>query len=73
MQIINEQGSIPKIVNQSLCPKCGLPNKCGVELGKGTCWCFGYPKLENSKYEETNQCLCERCLRIELNSENIKT
>ena len=46
---------------RSKCPKCGVPNKCGVEAGKGTCWCFMYPKVEMDRNEDT--CLCETCLK----------
>ena len=47
----------------SRCPHCGAENKCGVEAGKGFCWCFELPSktLEN-KVTDDSQCLCRSCL-----------
>lgn len=47
--------------NQSKCPECGLPNKCGLEEGKGTCWCFQFPKVDIIR--DSSTCLCRRCLQ----------
>jgi hypothetical protein len=47
--------------NRPKCTECGLPNKCGVALGKGTCWCFQYPNIEMDK--DSDVCLCESCLK----------
>lgn len=29
-----------KPIDESLCPLCGGPNRCGVAEGKDQCWCF---------------------------------
>lgn len=44
------------------CPKCGLPNKCGIADGKRYCWCFGYPKID-IVIGDGDECLCESCLK----------
>ena len=53
----------PNLPIVSKCPSCGLPNKCGLELGKGTCWCFTYPPLGKIPQQETDKCLCESCFK----------
>ncbi len=60
----------PKDV-RSTCPSCGLPNKCGVELGKGTCWCFSYPSLGPISTIDQDKCLCESCMKKQFESTKI--
>jgi len=55
----------PKCSNKS----CGLPSNCAVEAGKGTCWCFQYPNLENPKY--SGECMCESCLKKALKEQDL--
>ena len=57
-------GNVPKDP-RSKCPNCGLPNKCGVEMGKGFCWCFNYPKLDKV-IPDGEDCLCESCFKKKL-------
>ena len=57
-----EQGKIPEDP-RSKCPECGVPNKCGMEAGKGICWCFNLPAIENMNSKDTSECLCESCLK----------
>lgn len=54
---------------RSKCPECGLPNKCGVEEGKGTCWCFSFPTVEHLTVKDTTECLCQSCLKKELDKQ----
>jgi len=61
------QGKIPEDP-RSKCPTCGIPNKCGVEMGKGICWCFNYPAIENMNSKDTSQCVCESCYKKELDA-----
>jgi hypothetical protein len=60
------QGKIPD-KPRSTCPKCGVPNKCGIDAGKGSCWCFMYPPIEHMNMKDTDTCLCESCLKEEMN------
>ena len=47
----------------SLCPRCGLPNKCAMEEGKSihACWCSGEKIID--KHLDYEGCLCKTCLR----------
>jgi hypothetical protein len=56
---------------RSTCSLCGLPNKCGIELGKGTCWCFSYPALGPLASIDQDKCICESCLQKKLQKDNI--
>lgn len=51
-------GKKPKDVSR--CPECGLPNKCGVDAGKGTCWCFRKERIKD--HYNDDHCYCESCL-----------
>ena len=66
------KGKEPKIPDVSRCPVkgCGLPNKCQVEEGKGTCWCFQYPKVEDPDLSDA--CMCEEHLKEKLKEEGMK-
>jgi hypothetical protein len=59
-------GRSPEPAAKSYCPLCGLPNKCGVEEGKGFCWCMSYPAVEHLTVKDTETCICESCLKKEM-------
>jgi hypothetical protein len=54
--------------NRPTCPQCGLPNKCGMEAGKGSCWCFSYPSLGPLSSIDQDKCICESCFKKKLNN-----
>ena len=56
--------AVPKDV-RSTCA-CGMPNKCGMEQGNGTCWCFSYPALGPLSAIDQDKCLCESCFKKQL-------
>jgi hypothetical protein len=48
-----------------VCPTCGSANKCGMEKGDATCWCFALPHvLPVSATEKSGCCLCRGCLTL---------
>lgn len=51
----------PKI--KETCPGCGLPNKCGIEAGKGTYWCFSETRMDANQVDFDKSCFCVTCLR----------
>jgi hypothetical protein len=59
-------GKPPIVVYKSKCPKCGAINKCGMENGKGTCWCFSLPIAKIADGDHSN-CYCQHCLEAQIN------
>lgn len=61
----DRMGTLNKIINAqgSLCPSCGVPNKCSMEMGKSAslCWCMSV-SIVPSVPLGVEQCLCRKCL-----------
>ena len=53
------------------CISCSKDFYCGVEAGKGTCWCFMYCRLDDALLSDG--CFCEDCLAKELKKQNGKS
>ncbi|MCP5327411.1 MAG: cysteine-rich CWC family protein [Sinobacteraceae bacterium] len=56
-----------EVSGKGLCPLCGRGNDCGVEAGRGNCWCFstGVPEdlLETLPEElRMEACICASCI-----------
>jgi hypothetical protein len=47
------------------CSRCAAPFQCGMD-DAGGCWCALLPKLPAPVLDATQGCLCEACLRAEL-------
>ncbi|HTQ73929.1 MAG TPA: cysteine-rich CWC family protein [Burkholderiales bacterium] len=45
----------------SRCPGCGSEFECGMQVGRGRCWCKDVPSLPNPG---GTACYCPRCLEI---------
>ena len=59
-------GKAGEVLDRARCPLCGETNGCGMEAGKGTCWCMALKipaeVLERVPAEARNEaCVCERC------------
>ncbi|MFM9990603.1 MAG: cysteine-rich CWC family protein [Burkholderiaceae bacterium] len=61
-----------KVIDPSMCPICGEPNKCAQEIAKATrkpperCWCmtatFSSEVLDRVPEEAKNKaCICSKC------------
>ncbi|TDY45328.1 hypothetical protein C7445_108153 [Alicyclobacillus sacchari] len=52
--------------NETLCPLCGMDNRCGHAAGNppGTCWCDNvlFPEEVLKHIPSSEVCICEICL-----------
>ena len=54
------------------CARCSAPFQCGMN-DAGECWCAQLPKLPAAVIDETQGCLCESCLRAELQRAGVQS
>ncbi|WP_431307902.1 cysteine-rich CWC family protein [Alicyclobacillus sacchari] len=54
------------VQNETLCPLCGMDNRCGHAAGNppGTCWCDNvlFPEEVLKHIPSSEVCICEICL-----------
>jgi len=60
----------------SKCWICERAFFCGIEQGKGSCWCFDKPRLplESAlpEFKDASRCLCPMCYELQLRTEKLK-
>jgi hypothetical protein len=54
------------------CSRCAAPFHCGMD-DAGACWCTELPNLPAAVLDAAQGCLCEACLRSELERAGIKS
>jgi hypothetical protein len=53
-----------------ICQLCQKKFNCWVEKGKGICWCFMYPPLEDT-LPNKDICICEPCYERKVKQQNV--